>query len=236
MPNKNIFNKFKNIILGLKEYSIPFFVFITGFLLCFFDPKGFIFGDDKFIILLFSTLVAASKTKSSAAIAAKIMVIPISLALIYFIANGAFVNEQWMAMLGFLGIIIVPLGVMAMIALYGIIALVIFVVKNHREWLLAQDIAAVDGWRQAADRGDIEAQFKLGDAYYKGKGVEKDVYEAIKWYSIAAEQGNASAQFMLGYAYLEGNGVEKDKCEAIKWLRKSAAQGDVDAQMALINM
>ena len=76
-----------------------------------------------------------------------------------------------------------------------------------------------------AEKGDAEAQFILGDMYYKAEGVEKDLKEAAKWYRKSAEQGNAKAQWSLGRMYRFGLRVEKDLKEAEKWWRKAAEQG-----------
>lgn len=40
-----------------------------------------------------------------------------------------------------------------------------------------------------ANAGDASAQNELGICYAKGKGVTKNLNEAIKWYRKAAEQG-----------------------------------------------
>ena len=40
----------------------------------------------------------------------------------------------------------------------------------------------------AAEQGNAEAQFDLGNCYCKGEGVEQDKAEAVKWYRKAAEQ------------------------------------------------
>jgi uncharacterized protein len=87
-----------------------------------------------------------------------------------------------------------------------------------------------DELRKAAERGDAQAQYYLGEAYYIGSGVPKNLAEAIKWYRKAAEQGHAQAQFALGHSYRTGDGVPQNLSEAAKWWRKSAEQGFADAQ------
>jgi TPR repeat protein len=37
----------------------------------------------------------------------------------------------------------------------------------------------------------------LGDVYYKGIGVTKNLEEAFQWYKKAADQGDVGAQLML---------------------------------------
>lgn len=44
-----------------------------------------------------------------------------------------------------------------------------------------------------AGQGDANAQHALGVMYDNGKGVEKNLTEAMKWYRKAAEQGNENA-------------------------------------------
>ena len=45
-----------------------------------------------------------------------------------------------------------------------------------------------------AKHGDANAQYDLGEAYYHGKGVDKDLFEAVKWYKLAADQGDEKAK------------------------------------------
>jgi uncharacterized protein len=84
-----------------------------------------------------------------------------------------------------------------------------------------------------AEKGDAEAQFKLGTMYDNGEGVQQDYAEALKWYRLAADQGNAFAQFALAYLYEWGRGVPQDNVEAVKWYRLAADQGNVLAQSNL---
>jgi hypothetical protein len=66
-----------------------------------------------------------------------------------------------------------------------------------------------------------------------GKGVPRDIPEAIKWYRKAADQGDALAQYNLGMRYKEGDGLPLDPVEAYKWLSLAAAQKITDATAAL---
>ena len=87
--------------------------------------------------------------------------------------------------------------------------------------------------RKAADQGDAEAQYQLGNCYYDGDGVAKNYAEGVKWYRQAAEQGLASAQFKLGLCYKAGNGVAEDPAEAVKWFNRAAEQGFARAKFHL---
>jgi len=82
----------------------------------------------------------------------------------------------------------------------------------------------------AAQSGNAEAQYNLGNAYALGLGMQKNMAEAVRWFRSASEQGNAKAQTMLGTLYAEGTGVPKDHDEAVRWWMKAADQNNADAQ------
>lgn len=90
--------------------------------------------------------------------------------------------------------------------------------------------------KRAAENGDVEAQYELGNMYYIGIRVTQDYAEAVKWHRKAAEQGNARAQNSLGIMYRLGQGVTKDYKEAVKWFRKATEQGNADGQYNLGTM
>ena len=90
--------------------------------------------------------------------------------------------------------------------------------------------------RQAANQGDITAQFQLGTRYYTGQNVPQNYQEAAKWYRKVAEQGFAAAQHNLGVMYSQGQGVSQDYTKAFGWYRKAAEQGDRRAQNNLGNL
>lgn len=60
--------------------------------------------------------------------------------------------------------------------------------------------------RRAAEKGDADAQHKLGNVYYWGQGSPVDYAEAVNWFSKAAAQGHAGAQTDLGICYELGQG------------------------------
>lgn len=81
-----------------------------------------------------------------------------------------------------------------------------------------------------ADKGNTEAQRKLGVMYRHGLGVRKNDNIAISWYRKAAEGGHVRAQNNLGIMYRFGMGVKKDLSEAVHWLTAAAEQGDGKGQ------
>lgn len=87
-------------------------------------------------------------------------------------------------------------------------------------------------YTRAAEQGDAEAQYQLGEIYRKGteKGVSRSFKAAAKWYEMAAEQGHAEAQYQLGEFYSKGRGVKKNRETARKWYQAAARQGHVKAK------
>ena len=81
--------------------------------------------------------------------------------------------------------------------------------------------------KKLAEQGDAEAQYKLGDCYSIGEGVEEDPKLTMYWYRKSAEQGYAKAQASLGACYLTGeDGYTQDLEQAEYWIKKSVAQGE----------
>jgi hypothetical protein len=121
--------------------------------------------------------------------------------------------------------------------------------EKTRQWRLANK-AEEEKWqaqlaeekRQAQEKidieratdGDADAQYRVGERYYTGKGVSMNYSEALKWYQKAADMGHAKAQYSIGWMYLVGYGVTKDKTLAMKWFKKAADQGDESAKAALL--
>jgi len=85
--------------------------------------------------------------------------------------------------------------------------------------------AAFEKYSASAKLGFAKAENAVGDAYYEGEGVAKNVREAYKWFRLAADQGYDKGQYNLGYCYINGEGVAKNVREAYKWFRLAADQG-----------
>ena len=56
---------------------------------------------------------------------------------------------------------------------------------------------AAECFRKAAEHGHAQAQFRIGQCYEKGEGVQQDYSKAAEWYRRAARQGNAEARRKL---------------------------------------
>ena len=93
----------------------------------------------------------------------------------------------------------------------------------------ANDYAnAARSFIKAAEQGNADAQFSLGNMYAEGHGVPQDDQQSMSWFRKAAEQGFVPAQVNLGVMYAQGQGVEQDLVEAHKWF--NIAGGAIDEE------
>ncbi|KAK6921284.1 Sel1-like repeat [Dillenia turbinata] len=65
-------------------------------------------------------------------------------------------------------------------------------------------------WWQASEQGNEHAALLIGDAYYYGRGTERDYRRAAEAYMHAKSQSNAQAMFNLGYMHEHGQGLPYD--------------------------
>lgn len=85
--------------------------------------------------------------------------------------------------------------------------------------------------QKAADAGSLEAMYDLGDCYYDGEGVEKNLPLAIKWMTNAADGGYVKAQAALGATYFQGmEGLDQNYALSEKYLLMAAKKDNTDAQ------
>lgn len=92
---------------------------------------------------------------------------------------------------------------------------------------------ALKEWLPAAEQGDANALFNLGQLYRLGQGVPKDVQKAEDYYRRSAEKGHIGAQGNLGtlYYFAVPNAPRVD--DALKWWQRAAAKGDARSQYML---
>jgi TPR repeat protein len=97
------------------------------------------------------------------------------------------------------------------------------------------DKEALRWYRKAADRGKANAQYYIGQVYFRGYfGLRPNSNEGVKWYRKAAAQGLVMAQLDLGQTYMMGiNGIEPNMAEAAIWLTMAAEQNNTEAQSQL---
>ncbi len=109
-------------------------------------------------------------------------------------------------------------------------------IKAFKPYLRGDYASARHKFQRLAERGNVQAQYKLGLMYNNGEGVRQDFREAVMWFSRAAVQGYAPAQTSLGVKYEHGQGVKRSNREAVRWYRHGATQGHATAQYRLGRM
>lgn len=90
--------------------------------------------------------------------------------------------------------------------------------------------------REAADRGEPNAQNRLGDCYARGLGVTQDFTEAARWYQRASERGDTAALVNLALLHIMGAGVPKNEAEGVRLLRQAADRNFPPAQNELAKL
>ena len=83
-------------------------------------------------------------------------------------------------------------------------------------------------YKQAAEGGHADGQYKYATFLENGRCCDKDPAKAVKWYFKAAMSGNPKAQFIVGGYFENGNSDENIKINintAFDWYMKSALRG-----------
>jgi len=81
---------------------------------------------------------------------------------------------------------------------------------------------------------DSWGHYMLGYLYQHGHGVDLDLDEAFRLYTLGAELGHAAAQHALAVSYINGQGVTKNpELGLLKWEKLASAQGYAVAQFNL---
>ncbi|MCH2207015.1 MAG: sel1 repeat family protein [Lentisphaerales bacterium] len=92
---------------------------------------------------------------------------------------------------------------------------------------LKQDYeSAVNYLKVAANLGDPEAMYFLGNIYFQERSL-KDESAAVKWISQAADKGHSGSLHLLGVFYRNGYGVEKSLKKALELLTQAAAKNEI---------
>lgn len=91
-------------------------------------------------------------------------------------------------------------------------------------------VAAVKSLVPRAERGDANAQTRLGFMYEHGRGVPQDYVLAVYWYTAAAGQGHPTGQYLLGLMYDKGHGVLRSDTLAYMWLNLATAHAPPHAK------
>ena len=113
----------------------------------------------------------------------------------------------------------------------------LWMVSNHEQATTNSDqIVSNDPVKSLAEKGDAEAELKMGLRYTSNVWGVKDDKTAVQWFEKAASHGQVEAQYRYGMALLEGQGVVQDFKTAFYWLDKAARQGFAQAQFAVGKM
>lgn len=90
---------------------------------------------------------------------------------------------------------------------------------------------AIQYFTKAAEEGNTDAEFAIGNMYRQGNGVAIDDQKAFHWLFKAANNGHADAQYQVGLYYESGTMEDKDM--AILCFRDAAQGGNEAAQLKL---
>ncbi|MBM7061417.1 sel1 repeat family protein [Pseudomonas sp. UL073] len=88
---------------------------------------------------------------------------------------------------------------------------------------------ALANCRQAAQNGDLQAEYELGEFYYDGQRAPRDLNQALNWFEQASLHGHAQAQERLGMMFFRGEGVPANNVQAYIVLKMAAVNGAEDA-------
>lgn len=83
----------------------------------------------------------------------------------------------------------------------------------------------------AAQAGNLRAQYEIGKALFRGDACQRDTGKALRWLTLAAEENSPDAQYFLGMSLLNTDDSPQSKQLAIDWLRK-AADGHLEKAIA----
>lgn len=84
--------------------------------------------------------------------------------------------------------------------------------------------------QQTALNGSAESQYKMGELYEYGRGVERNDSKAVYWYEKSASQHFGRAQYRLAILYDNGWGYPVNKEKAFVLYKAAAEQGIALAQ------
>lgn len=80
----------------------------------------------------------------------------------------------------------------------------------------------IDVCYENATKGDVFAQYELGEYYFTGNGVTRSYDDAFIWFEKAAKRGHKKAMERLGDCYYNGYGVRQNYSKAEKWYKKAS--------------
>lgn len=89
-------------------------------------------------------------------------------------------------------------------------------------------------WRSLAEKGDVEAQYKLGKMLCCGERPKFDNVESLYWYCQAAKAGQRDAQFEVANMFenankFEGTIIPKDDIKAYVFYSAASKNSNTEA-------
>lgn len=93
---------------------------------------------------------------------------------------------------------------------------------------------SAEGDKEGVVKELVLAIYEVGQCYFHGWGVSKDMKTAVSYYRVAARLGDPDAQNDLGFCLANGKGCKKDRKEAARWYREAVRQGQSDVGLAWI--
>lgn len=75
----------------------------------------------------------------------------------------------------------------------------------------------------------MDAYYMLGQFYQKGLGVQKNVQEAIKYYTYAAARNHGLSRYALGMLYMNSSGSMRNPVTGYAWVSLAADSGFAEA-------
>jgi TPR repeat protein len=90
--------------------------------------------------------------------------------------------------------------------------------------------AAFTAWNRAAQQGDADAEYNLGQLYRLGQGVQTSYLTAQSHYIKAAEKNHPLAELQLGTMFYSGKLGPDHEQDAFYWLEQAAENNNAQAQ------
>jgi hypothetical protein len=124
-------------------------------------------------------------------------------------------------------------GLASALLLLTIVGATVFMVADDEDVIdETAQVPRVEQHREAAHKGDLDAQFRLARAALldpeRGKEATR---EAIEWLKRAAEGGHTDAMIHLGKLYKSGIGTPQNYDLAVHWLGEAARAGDAEGMV-----
>lgn len=88
---------------------------------------------------------------------------------------------------------------------------------------------AVEYYRLAAEMEHAGAQYRLGELYRTGRGVEQSTLKAFKLLEAAAAKNEPRAFCSLARIYAKGGEVQASRQKALRWLRRGLESHNPEA-------